>query len=421
MATISKAYCDINKTTGFQSRCDILSKILTVALMFSLPISTALTNVILSFLILAWFLAGNLHHKAIYIFSHPITKLVLVFYLVFVMGSLYSDALGPDISQQLWKMSKLLYILFLLPLSSEKQWRYLSFTAFFMAMVLTLILGLLKIYTGLPIPSKFTAACVFKNHIDTNLMMAFACFILGHFLLSTHQRKLRYMACLLLALMGFYVLWLCEGRSGQIVFAALWLLLCLQRFSFKYILLGVLALAILFGGVWLGSPRFQTRLQSVGEDWVLYQSGKTDTSVGLRLEFIKESWNISQKSPWWGFGTGSFKQVYEQHAEKQGLQITRNPHNEYMNILVQLGILGLSIFLLFLLTLFKISFYLPLTERYLLQGLLASFTIGCLGNSWLMDFTSGYFFVTSIALCLAAYNVDYLKISEEKYEKLYAN
>jgi O-antigen ligase len=87
------------------------------------------------------------------------------------------------------------------------------------------------------------------------------------------------------------------------------------------------------------------------------------------------------------------------------LILTRNPHNEYINILFQLGIFGVTAFVGFFCFLFKRSFALPCPEKWFAQGIILAIAIGCLANSWLMDFTSGYFFVMIVAFCFGALNV----------------
>jgi O-antigen ligase len=87
------------------------------------------------------------------------------------------------------------------------------------------------------------------------------------------------------------------------------------------------------------------------------------------------------------------------YAEEKGLMTTNNPHNEYLNILIQVGLLGLGVFLGFLYTLFKASLMLKSPSQWFAQGLVLAMAVGCLANSWIMDFTSGYFFVMLIAFC----------------------
>ncbi len=85
-----------------------------------------------------------------------------------------------------------------------------------------------------------------------------------------------------------------------------------------------------------------------------------------------------------------------------GLMNTQNPHNEYINILFQLGVVGLTAFIGFFVFLFKTARRLPPLEKWFAQGIILAIATGCFANSWLMDFTSGYLFVMIIAFCFGA-------------------
>ena len=89
---------------------DQISKGCAVALGLSIPLSTTLTNILLLTLIANWFLAGNLKEKIDRIIRHPIARVSVFFYSLFLIGTLYSPIPHADISHFLMKMTKLLYI-----------------------------------------------------------------------------------------------------------------------------------------------------------------------------------------------------------------------------------------------------------------------------------------------------------------------
>lgn len=395
------------KANLFQLRCERFSKQCAVLLAFMIPLSTFGTNVILFVLITSWLLAGKLHEKAKIMGFHPVARMSLVLFLIFVGGALYSKAPMKDIVAMLGigKMGKLLYLPFLLPLMVEGKWRRLAIWAFVAALLLTLILSILKVYGYLPIPSRYSLASVFKDDIFTNLMMAFTSFVIGHYMFAHPNFYTRLLFLGLLSGIVFYVFFMSQGRSGYVVFLALWLLLCLQRWRLKGLILGATTLILLVGVAFTYSTPFRNRVLAAFDNVQLYQVGQTNTSVGARLEFIKQTWSLSKQRIWFGFGTGSFKEAYAKHATVNELIITRNPHNEYLNILLQVGVVGLLVFLGLFWVILKNSYSLPKPERWLVQGVLSAMILGCFANSWLMDFTSGYFFVALTAFCFGALNL----------------
>ena len=72
------------------------------------------------------------------------------------------------------------------------------------------------------------------------------------------------------------------------------------------------------------------------------------TSIGQRVIFWKNTIEMIPKYFLLGAGTGAFKAAYtEQVADKIGLvgAITQDPHNQYLKILIEQGILGLILFI----------------------------------------------------------------------------
>jgi O-antigen ligase len=72
------------------------------------------------------------------------------------------------------------------------------------------------------------------------------------------------------------------------------------------------------------------------------------TSIGQRLNFWENTIEMIPHYFLTGAGTGGFQAAYtEQVKNKTGLQaaITQDPHNQYMKILIEQGIVGLMLFL----------------------------------------------------------------------------
>lgn len=393
----------MSKHIVLQQRCNIVAHYLAVALAWTIPVSTSGTNIALSLLVLFWFLGGDIKEKARIIFLNPITKMILWFFGLYILGSLYSVGPLDDRLALLSKMSKLLYIPFLLPLFTKAKWRVAAYGGFIGMMLLTFVLALCKYYEWIPVPLglRHTEACVFKDHIDTNLLMAFVIFLLVHYAFSQNLRTvMRYGILVLAALLTYYLGFMSEGRSGQVVFVALIFTFCIQRFRLKGLIYGFLTFSVI-GSLFLwNSATFQKR-------WIPQDKTQAewtpDPSISLRKEFFKHSLLLANQHPWFGFGTGSFKSVYGAYVEAHQLVKRDNPHGEYLNIYFQLGLMGVSGILLLFGLLFKTSFQLPQSDRFIAQGLLVAIGVGCLGNSWLMDFTAGHFFVVFTALCFGTW------------------
>ena len=78
---------------------------------------------------------------------------------------------------------------------------------------------------------------------------------------------------------------------------------------------------------------------------------------------------------------------------------TVNPHDEYLNIAIQLGILGLAAMLYLFYCEWRLAPALPtVAERELARALVITFAIGCAFNSLLMDHAEGLLFAWASGL-----------------------
>ncbi|MBI3366820.1 hypothetical protein HY041_04310, partial [Candidatus Roizmanbacteria bacterium] len=79
-----------------------------------------------------------------------------------------------------------------------------------------------------------------------------------------------------------------------------------------------------------------------------------------------------------------------------------DPHNEYLMVITQVGVLGFSLLLLLFYTEWRTSFYLNQSNKYFSQGFLIAMMAGCLCDSFLYLTATGHFFVYFSALFFAA-------------------
>ena len=72
---------------------------------------------------------------------------------------------------------------------------------------------------------------------------------------------------------------------------------------------------------------------------------------------------------------------------------TVNPHNEYLLLTVQTGVIGLACLLFLFFRQWRSAVLLETPQdRHLARGLVLTFVIGCLFNSLLIDHTEGLLF-----------------------------
>jgi O-antigen ligase len=121
----------------------------------------------------------------------------------------------------------------------------------------------------------------------------------------------------------------------------------------------------------------------------------------MRFDWWNNSAALIKESPVIGYGTGSFRAA-QLLVRNKWTKRTANPHNEYLLIFVQLGIIGEALFLLMLCSLFAFSCKLPEEEKNLLQGAVVAFAWACLANSFLLDSHPSNFLMVLSAVLVAA-------------------
>lgn len=370
-----------------------------VALAFALPVSTAATHALLVIAVLSVILTGQWREKIAMIVNFRAITMLLVLFSLLLLGVFYSTASLEQALAQLGKYDKLLLGVLLIPLFVEQHWRDCALYAFLGAILLTILLAPIKAIVGLPF-GHFDDLAVFKDHIQTGFAVAIAIYFIAILYTQAQKKHLKWFY-LIFGLASVCYLFSIGGRTGYMVFFVLIILFLWEKWRIKGLLSAFLVLLLGISVIYFTSPIFKARMVEAHHDWVAYHQGNEVTSVGLRMSFAKNSWNLVKQHPIFGTGTGSFIPEYAKLPLPVN-EITHNPHNEFLNITVQLGLVGLAIFLLAFYYQWRESLLLPITMRYLARGVVLTLFVGCFANSWLMDTTEGHFYVYFMALCFAS-------------------
>lgn len=394
----------VNKRS-WQGNADVAAQALCVVLAFIIPISTFLTTVCMLLIVLIWLTMGDFKNKMHYYFKHPLTGSILLFIGISCLGFIHAKH-GAEAFATIADYIRLAYIpILMFYLRSKTLQRYVM-QAFVAAMLLTLILGYLKVYAHLPIGSKFTMGAVFKNHIKTSYLMAIAAFIL-----SVHgyqTPKHRWWVGAVILVMLHYLFFMSFGRIGHLTIFLLALVWGWYFWRLKGIFTTVLVLTVFLTSAYLTSDVFANRINVLQQDWASYHEGGqavASSSMGARAMFYKISSLIFLEHPLIGVGTGSFKQAYTDYVGQDTLLLTDNPHNQYLKVMVESGIIGLLALLFLLYRTWQLSTLRNNMDRFLIQGILLSFYAGCLLNSWLSDFVESYFFILFCATAFASISI----------------
>ena len=119
---------------------------------------------------------------------------------------------------------------------------------------------------------------------------------------------------------------------------------------------GYIIFAIGFAG-YNYSPLFKNRIQQVSYDLALLTTNP-NTSIGHRIVFASNTLELIKASPFIGVGTGDFPSEYSKVNQKNtpAVKSTVQPHNMYLFIQAQLGLIGLFSFLWIFYVQFQIAY-----------------------------------------------------------------
>ncbi len=364
-------------------------------LAFSIPLSTSAVSVLAVLILAAWIIGGDYARKWAVITRNPVS-LALLFYLsLFFLGLFWSRNIGAglEIIGKQWKL--LLFPVLLSSIVYGHRRRYIvSFVAgLTVAMLMTYLAWFDILHYGGVSPEHLTRRLF---HVVYNPLLAFGFYLVCHEALWGKRSGGRRLILVLLAGCMAVDMFITEGRTGQAVFFVLLGLLLFQFFSrnkLKAVLFVLLILPLTFAAGYRLSPTFQNRVDAVGQEIREFRENP-NTSVGLRLLFWKNSWRIISEHPLFGVGTGDFRSSYsEVNAElSPDMVATDNPHNQYVFILCQFGILGL----VSLLSIFVAQIYQAVTVeddwRRIRLAFPVFFLTIMLAESYLVVYETGFLF-----------------------------
>ena len=383
----------------------IVTRCLAIGLGFTIPISTAGTSATFGMLVVCWLLTGDYAAKYQMIRRNRVALLAIALFGTYAVGLTYTTAPLSEAAGALLKYRRLLCIPVLVTIYTHSRARDYTIRAFELAMLITLVAsflmwwGLLESGRGTPYD-----CAVFKNHITQNILMAFFVAVLANRACQDRRYRWIYVGIILLAV--YNILFMVGGRTGYVVLSALVGLFMFQRRGLRGLALAATLVIGVGAAAFVCSGVFRERVTLVARevaDYYNYRRDSPDSSVGERLAFYRSSVRIASQSPLIGTGTGSFRHEFAKQSESKGRRTVLQPHNEYLNVLVQTGVLGLSLFLYWLYTQWAQSKRLPRDMALLAQAVLVTFVVGSLFNSLMSDTTESHVYCHFIGLCFATF------------------
>jgi O-antigen ligase len=375
---------------------------MAVATAFSLVVSTALCTVTMVLFLAFWIASGHYREKLSQIQARPLALCSLALLMMLVIGVLYSSATLPQALHTLHSYRELLYIPLLLTAFNDQQWQRRGYYAFLIAMLLILILSYAKFLGWLPLGPPGQEYTVFKGRIAHSLLMAYTIYLGAQHFIQEPRR--RWLWGLLIGLGLVNLLFMIGGRTGYLVFFALIILFMYQYWRWRGLVISGLLVVGVATLAYHTSDPFHQRIGQMISDITEDQPPGTVTPGRLRLEFYANTLSLIARHPWLGGGTGSFTPEYARLVQEKNLYPSNNPHNEFLLITTQIGLVGLALLLLLGYRQWRLSYALRPEFIAAAQGLVVTLAVGSLFNSLLLDFTEGHFYACLTGIYYGSFN-----------------
>ncbi len=359
-----------------------------IATCFFIPLSTSLMDFFALATLVCWVFSGKVAELPQLLKRSPVALASMILFLLFVIGIFYSSADLLYSLEYFKKYRELLYIPVVISLMEDNlQAQKNAEYSFVIGCIILLVISCLMHFSLIPI-HRFGDSILF--HITHSFFMAILAYWAAHYIIESKQYRYLWLIVLLGAI--YNSIFIAPGRTGMFVLFILLILYAWQRLSIGKQIFAVLLICSLFTGAFFVSNNFSTRINEAYHEVTNYHRGSSRTSLGQRLDWWNDSLELIEQRPIFGFGTGGFTVAHNRLIKRTHIEPTDNPHNEYLFITVQLGLVGLISFLALFITQWVCSLRLMDKNKYLVQGVVLAMMMGCIMNSFLFDSHQGHFY-----------------------------
>ena len=336
-------------------------KYLFILLGFSLPLSIAITNILIVLISFICIVEGDLSEKWNKICS---SKWMISLLLLLVLYLLYFLIFGvcTDTFWILKRVSLLLILPILYSTIFSVDTIKKSAFSFLSSMFVSSVVAIAENFEIISINPNWTVSA-FMKYTDHNTFLASALILsIYSFFRLKLEGKFKISIQLFIPVYLFS-LFSEGGKAGQIVFIVLliFLFIYLFRTKIKVLFISFLGVFLFSYLVYNNSEMVKTRFDYAIKSYKNIENEKKSSS-NTRYILGAETIILIKQNPVFGYGAGSFTDVFgpiNSETEKIVRHKHKTPHNNYLYVWMELGILGLILLLSI--------FYFQIRELYRLK------------------------------------------------------
>ena len=395
--------------SNFLGRDGGLLAFLFSAMFFLFPTVLPLAHVALLFIIitaLVRFRGGNYWH----IFkSTPVLWVFCALYFVVVTGSFFTPSSSDWVFKHILKYTKFIYAtVLILVLTGQERVQRNAFNAFIAAMLFILASTWLNVWFILPWSITQDTGWgkthhVFGDYITQNVMMAFLAVIAVHNFFHSQIRSQKIFWVIIAVLVVVSISHLSQGRTGLVLLVVGLLAYALSATRGKALIGSLFGTIFVLGLAFGSSSLMQDRFGLAAVEARQHDIDNM-TSIGHRLYNYKITPLLIAEKPFLGHGTGAYHTEICRFVEKQEWCKFFNwhPHNQFLFFGADHGLLGVALYVLLLLSLYRAALKSPKVEaKLLLFSITSILLVNSLFNSPLFSSRESQFFAYMLALLVS--------------------
>ncbi len=337
-------------------------RILIIVEMTAMLVSTAAAVGVEVGLYLLFLLSGELRRRFMASFKQPMVLLIMLFYAMLTIGLFYG--LAPwDQGINVWsKWRKLLLVPLAVSVFDDPIWKRRMAFSFIVFCTLAAIVAIGSFLFDQQVYYRYPAGIVLTNHGTQGMAFALAIFAAG--ILTRFfpmSRRVLWLTLLGAAVITVNLLFINTGRSGYLAFLVFGMVSIVVLVPGKVRYLIVCLFPVLVGLLLAVSPVARQQIALGLSEIANLDQAEHYNSMGIRMVIYRNTLKILKDPafpPFTGYGTGSFQEVYRPHAALETgwrAEVVDDSHNQYTNILIEIGVVGLLLFGGFIVACFRQS------------------------------------------------------------------
>lgn len=340
------------------------------------------------------------------VLSRPSVYWAMLFLGMVLIGTFYASVPWVVRWMDLFKWRTILWFVLVLAIFDERRWRERL-----------LIMFLAGTAVGAVVSSAAAAGWITLWRAPEHLLrisgtqgMAFACAALicaWAVLEKEFMGQVPWVWPLLGVVYVTNIVFVTDSRSGYAILGLGLCVLLSWKASWRGRLLIVSGLLLALGLALAVSPRMYGKVQLAVTEWAHESELEGLTSFGLRRVWYFNTVEVIGEHWLGGVGTGGFPEAYRAHiagkysADDWRSLATTDPHNQYLGIFAQQGIVGLAVFLAWLVAVGRDRSG-PPVYRNLAVAILCGWCVTSLFSSHFRTFVEGHMLATFLGVLLAA-------------------